>query len=182
MTAAEINRLIMSDALRRRSLCNEKLCDRGIPDYNGTARIAKRIFEQWDPAMGRPVSANPHDFLYWNRNGTMLDMIGIDYGLGGYDTTHQLAPTFPIIGSEMGSATSDRGTFATAPNVSFIKGSTVPEDGHAMGKSAGAWLGVLTRPFVAGGFEWSGFDYKGEPVPNKWPDVNSHFGESTEML
>ena len=21
-----------------------------------------------------------------------------------------------------------------------------------------------------------GFDYKGEPVPNKWPDVNSHFG------
>ena len=22
----------------------------------------------------------------------------------------------------------------------------------------------------------SGFDYKGEPVPNTWPDVNSHFG------
>lgn len=22
----------------------------------------------------------------------------------------------------------------------------------------------------------AGFDYKGEPVPNNWPDVNSHFG------
>lgn len=22
----------------------------------------------------------------------------------------------------------------------------------------------------------AGFDYKGEPVPNAWPDVNSHFG------
>jgi len=31
-------------------------------------------------------------------------------------------------------------------------------------------------PYVSGAFEWSGFDYKGEPVPNMWPDVNSHFG------
>ena len=35
---------------------------------------------------------------------------------------------------------------------------------------------MLSLPYVSGAFEWSGFDYKGEPVPNQWPDVNSHFG------
>ena len=39
------------------------------------------------------------------------------------------------------------------------------------------------RPFAshtphhrAGGFTWTGWDYKGEPTPFSWPDVNSHFG------
>ena len=36
--------------------------------------------------------------------------------------------------------------------------------------------GILTRPFISGGWTWTGFDYKGEPTPDSWPDVNSHFG------
>jgi beta-galactosidase len=27
-----------------------------------------------------------------------------------------------------------------------------------------------------GGFVWTGFDYRGEPTPYSWPNVNSHFG------
>ncbi|HVZ25272.1 MAG TPA: DUF4982 domain-containing protein, partial [Sediminibacterium sp.] len=27
-----------------------------------------------------------------------------------------------------------------------------------------------------GGFAWTGFDYRGEPTPYSWPNVNSHFG------
>ena len=27
-----------------------------------------------------------------------------------------------------------------------------------------------------GGFVWTGFDYRGEPTPYRWPDINSHFG------
>jgi beta-galactosidase len=27
-----------------------------------------------------------------------------------------------------------------------------------------------------GGFIWTGFDYRGEPTPFSWPNVNSHFG------
>lgn len=55
-------------------------------------------------------------------------------------------------------------------------GGGVPELAASMQRSAGCWLKVLTLPYVSGAFEWSGFDYKGEPVPNNWPDVNSHFG------
>ncbi|MDP3583339.1 MAG: DUF4982 domain-containing protein, partial [Ignavibacteria bacterium] len=31
-------------------------------------------------------------------------------------------------------------------------------------------------PWLAGGFAWTGFDYRGEPTPYTWPNVNSHFG------
>ena len=37
-------------------------------------------------------------------------------------------------------------------------------------------MGILTRPFIAGGWTWTGWDYHGEPTPYAWPDVNSHFG------
>lgn len=36
--------------------------------------------------------------------------------------------------------------------------------------------GIWTRPFIIGGWSWTGHDYRGEPAPYKWPDVNSHFG------
>jgi len=29
---------------------------------------------------------------------------------------------------------------------------------------------------MAGGFVWTGFDYKGEPTPYNWPNINCHFG------
>ena len=32
------------------------------------------------------------------------------------------------------------------------------------------------NPFMAGGFVWTGFDYRGEPTPYGWPCINSHFG------
>ena len=38
------------------------------------------------------------------------------------------------------------------------------------------WTIHAARPFVAGGFVWTGFDYRGEPTPYEWPCINSHFG------
>ena len=32
------------------------------------------------------------------------------------------------------------------------------------------------RPWLSGGFVWTGFDYRGEPTPYWWPCINSHFG------
>ena len=40
----------------------------------------------------------------------------------------------------------------------------------------GTWESIALRPFMTGGFVWTGFDYKGEPTPYKWPDINSNFG------
>ena len=38
------------------------------------------------------------------------------------------------------------------------------------------WTVFAERPWLSGGFVWTGFDYRGEPTPYAWPCVNSHFG------
>jgi len=38
------------------------------------------------------------------------------------------------------------------------------------------WKDYDSRPFLAGGFAWTGFDYRGEPTPYNWPCISSHFG------
>jgi beta-galactosidase len=43
--------------------------------------------------------------------------------------------------------------------------------------TAEAWWNVYAaRPWLSGGFVWTGFDYRGEPTPYGWPCINSHFG------
>jgi beta-galactosidase len=39
-----------------------------------------------------------------------------------------------------------------------------------------AWKEIATRPFLAGCFVWTGFDYRGEPQPFEWPTQSSSFG------
>ena len=38
------------------------------------------------------------------------------------------------------------------------------------------WTFYATRPYLAGMFIWTGFDYRGEPTPYGWPSVTSYFG------
>jgi beta-galactosidase len=38
------------------------------------------------------------------------------------------------------------------------------------------WKFYGTREWEAGGFAWTGFDYRGETTPYKWPCISSHFG------
>lgn len=39
-----------------------------------------------------------------------------------------------------------------------------------------SWAPVAQKAYVAGSFVWTGFDYKGEPTPYRWPCISSHFG------
>jgi len=38
------------------------------------------------------------------------------------------------------------------------------------------WKYYAEREWLAGGFAWTGFDYRGEPTPYGWPSINSQFG------
>ncbi|MEI6900504.1 MAG: DUF4982 domain-containing protein, partial [Bacteroidota bacterium] len=38
------------------------------------------------------------------------------------------------------------------------------------------WKLCADQPWWMGGFVWTGFDYRGEPTPFQWPNINSHFG------
>ena len=40
----------------------------------------------------------------------------------------------------------------------------------------GVAVGLLIGASIAGGFAWTGLDYRGETTPYKWPCISSHFG------
>lgn len=161
------------------SLCNEVLCNTNT-DWVVNALAAKALIKELDPFGGRVVSANQNG---WIGPNTPLDMQGFDYNTGSYDTWHAQAPNIPSMSSETSSAVSDRGEYANNATTGHVSGYDVNYPGWGqsaqqawggVGESAGQ--GILTRPYLCGGWTWTGHDYRGEPTPYAWPDVNSHFG------
>ena len=117
----------------------------------------------------------------WIGPSTPLDLQGFDYTTGSYDKWHAEAPNIPSISSETASSLSDRGEYANNATTGHVSG----YDTHAAGqRPESAWggvgnenqQGIWTRAFISGGWTWTGHDYRGEPTPYNWPDVNSHFG------
>jgi beta-galactosidase len=103
-----------------------------------------------------------------------LDIIGFNYGLNRPDGYHKEHPKRPIYGSETSSAISTRGAYATDPLRNLVN----DYDGVVTwGETAEEWWKFYgTRDWEAGGFAWTGFDYRGEPTPYGWPSINSQFG------
>ena len=105
---------------------------------------------------------------------TALDIIGFNYRLEFPDEYHKKHPEMPVYGSETSSAVSTRGVYADDKlrnTVNSYNGvvswGETPEDW---------WTFYGTREWEAGGFAWTGFDYRGEPTPYGWPSINSQFG------
>jgi beta-galactosidase len=81
-----------------------------------------------------------------------------------------------MIGTETGSTVSARGVYLRDPASGYCVAYDTEFPWWA--STAEAWLGVVApRPYIGGGFVWTGFDYRGEPTPfNAWPNVASQFG------
>jgi beta-galactosidase len=103
-----------------------------------------------------------------------FDIIGFNYNLKFPEEYHANNPKRPIFGSETSSAISTRGAYATDPLRNLVNDydGVVP-----WGETAEEWWKFYgTREWEAGGFAWTGFDYRGEPTPYGWPSINSQFG------
>jgi beta-galactosidase len=103
-----------------------------------------------------------------------FDIIGFNYNLPMPDEYHKNNPKRALYGSETSSAISTRGIYSTDPlrNTVNAYNSVVP-----WGETAEEWWKFYgTRDWEAGGFAWTGFDYRGEPTPYGWPSINSQFG------
>ncbi len=139
------------------------------------ARIAATMVErchELDPT--RVVSAAVNGD---NEKGVSdaLDIIGFNYGLNRPDGYHKEHPKRPIFGSETASAVSTRGVYSTDPLRNTVSAYDVNNPGW--GEQAEEWWKFYaTREWEAGGFAWTGFDYRGEPTPYRWPSINSQFG------
>ncbi|HXX16668.1 MAG TPA: beta-galactosidase GalA [Candidatus Eremiobacteraceae bacterium] len=103
-----------------------------------------------------------------------LDIIGFNYNQKYPDGFHKKYPQRALYGSETSSAICTRGEYATDPlrNTVNCYDGVVP-----WGETPeGWWKFYGTRDWGAGGFAWTGFDYRGEPTPYGWPSINSQFG------
>ncbi len=111
-----------------------------------------------------------------NRKGVSvpLDVIGFNYQLQQPDKFHKDFPKRALYGSETSSAISTRGVYTTDP----LRNTVNAYNGVVRwGETAEEWWTFYgTREWEAGGFAWTGFDYRGEPTPYGWPSINSQFG------
>jgi beta-galactosidase len=134
------------------------------------ATMVRRCHEL-DPT--RVVSAA----VNWNNEkgvSEALDIIGFNYNESFPDGFHKKYPKRPLYGSETSSAISTRGEYATDPLRNTVDSYTAAVP---WGKTPEAWWNFYgTREWEAGGFAWTGFDYRGEPTPYGWPSINSQFG------
>jgi beta-galactosidase len=104
-----------------------------------------------------------------------LDVIGFNYNLGLPDEYHKKHPQRALFGSETASAISTRGVYVTDPLRNLVEAYDTQQPGW--GETAEEWWTYYgTREWQAGGFAWTGFDYRGEPTPYGWPSINSQFG------
>jgi beta-galactosidase len=111
----------------------------------------------------------------YNGVNEVIPVRGFNYRIFGVDPYHAAHPGQPILGTEMGSTVTTRGIYIK----DSVKGYLPDEDLNApwWATTAEAWWTLAaTRSWWIGGFVWSGFDYRGEPTPYKWPNINSNFG------
>ncbi len=122
----------------------------------------------------RPVSIAPTGAI-----GTgglaVCDVIGYNYADPGADAYHKAHPDRPVIGTETVSAVSTRGIYVTDYSKGYVS-SYDPYTTTGRASAEGWWRFCNARPWLAGGFVWTGFDYRGEPSPDGWPNISSQYG------
>ncbi len=105
----------------------------------------------------------------------VLDVMGFNYNLNEHDAYHKAHPKQPCVGSETASTLATRGIYSTDELRNWA--SAYDLNRPRWGETAEEWWKFYAaREWLAGGFAWTGFDYRGEPTPYGWPSISSQFG------
>ena len=104
-----------------------------------------------------------------------VELVGFNYNQHVYDGFHEAHPALPLTSSEDTSGFMTRGIYETDHARNLI-GSYDDQRAPWGATHREAWRKIVERPYVAGGYVWTGFDYRGEPTPLKWPSAGSFFG------
>ncbi len=137
------------------------------------ATMVRRVHEL-DPTRVVSAAVNGN-----NQGGVSdaLDVIGFNYDLQYPDEYHKKNPKRPLYGSETASAVSTRGVYSTDPLRNTMSAYDTTEGRWQDYETAEMWWKFYgTRDWEAGGFAWTGFDYRGEPSPYGWPSISSQYG------
>jgi beta-galactosidase len=105
-----------------------------------------------------------------------IDVMGFNYYThGNNDAYHKQFPDKPSVATEDASTFSTRGIYVEDLGHQHLTAydTNKPNWGVTAEES---WSHYEPRTYVAGLFQWTGFDYRGEETPFYWPAVSSQFG------
>jgi beta-galactosidase len=156
------------------SIANEEFSVQDSPQGAAVARTMQDYVQRLDPT--RPVTyAAPEGDTFAGING-VIDVRGWNYHPGhDMDTYHAKHPDQPNVGTEQASTVSTRGIYENDKQRGYVSAYDV--NFTSWSQTAEKWWSFFAdRPWLSGGFVWTGFDYRGEPTPYGWPCINSHFG------
>jgi beta-galactosidase len=108
-----------------------------------------------------------------------LDVVGFNYIMqNDVDNRKRQHPTWKIVGTEETTGCGTRGVYFNDPAkpgrmVSMNRDTT---HHHTENVIERGWQFYAERPWAAGVFYWTGFDYRGEPNPLSYPATTSEFG------
>ncbi|MBQ3768919.1 MAG: DUF4982 domain-containing protein [Prevotella sp.] len=108
-----------------------------------------------------------------------LDVVGFNYIVqNDVDNRKKANPSWKIVGTEETTGCGTRGWYFNSPDypgrmVSMNRDTT---HHHVENVIERGWQFYAERPWAAGLFYWTGFDYRGEPNPLKYPAHDSEFG------
>ena len=103
-------------------------------------------------------------------------MVGFNYIVqNDVDNRKKANPSWKIVGTEETTGCGTRGVYDTKEAGRMISINRTDKPGVENVIERG-WQFYAERPWAAGLFYWTGFDYRGEPNPLKYPAHDSEFG------
>jgi len=107
---------------------------------------------------------------------SVVEIMGYNYmGNGDIDAHRNEFKQQPGMGTEEGSTFTTRGIYFT-DDAKHYQSAYDKKPRPSFYSIEEGWKFYATRPYLAGMFIWTGFDYRGEPTPYGWPSVTSYFG------
>lgn len=145
--------------------------EQGYEMVRSLAAVVKRLDTT------RPVTAAQSGGIFNTLNATKAaDVAGLNYQSDAYAAFHKAFPDKPVVSSEDACAVMTRGEYETDKHMRHVLDSYDTQWQPWGRNHRTAWKQIDEQPFLAGGFAWTGFDYRGEPQPFDWPATGSSFG------
>jgi beta-galactosidase len=145
------------------------------PVATRVARTMQTLVHQLDPSRSVTFAecCVGNEFVGVNK---VIDVRGWNYHVGpSMDDYHAAHPKQPNIGTETASILTTRGIYKIDQKRGYQSAyddkENLPRDDTSTAESW--WTYYAARPWLSGGFAWTGFDYRGE---NDWPDINANYG------
>jgi len=115
------------------------------------------------------------DFNGGAESTKVIDVQGFDNNISRYDPFHVSHPRIPVYGSKIAGVVSTRGIYDNNEEKGYKSAYDVNHSAWGT-KAETNWKAIAERPFVFGGFVWTGFDYHSETDPITEFGINSQTG------